>query len=50
MANQPTKGYGKRPMWFWVLVYLIVGGALYLLVYFLFLADTGTPANGGGLY
>jgi hypothetical protein len=33
----PTKGYGKRPLWQWILLYLIVGGLLYGLVYYAFL-------------
>ena len=35
--NQPTKGYGKRPMWQWVLIYVIVGGLVYGLIYLLFM-------------
>jgi hypothetical protein len=42
------KGYGKRPMWQWVVLYLIVGGLLYWLVYALVFADGGE--TGGGLY
>jgi hypothetical protein len=37
--------YGKKPLWFWLLVYAAVGGAAYLLIYFLFLAD----GAGGGV-
>ncbi|HSX41271.1 MAG TPA: hypothetical protein VLF21_01340 [Candidatus Saccharimonadales bacterium] len=38
MAEQtPNKGgYGKRPMWQWVLLYVVVGGVLYYLAYVLF--------------
>lgn len=40
------KGYGKKPMWFWVLLYLVVGGLIYFLVYYFFIADR----SGGSLY
>jgi hypothetical protein len=29
-------GYGKRPLWQWVLIYLIVGGLIYGVVYYFF--------------
>ena len=38
MATGYNKGYGKRPLWQWVLLYLVVGGALYYLAYLLFFA------------
>lgn len=38
-------GYGKRPMWQWVLIYLVVGALVYFLVYFLFFRG-----DSGGLY
>ncbi len=31
------KGYGKRPLWQWILLYVVVGGLLYAAVYYLFL-------------
>lgn len=40
-APQKSGGYGKRPMWQWVLLYLIVGGILYYIAYLLFFAHTG---------
>ncbi len=36
-----TGGYGKRPMWQWILLYVIVAVVLYGLVYFLFLKGDG---------
>lgn len=39
-AEQPPAkskgGYGKRPLWQWILLYLVVGGILYYLIYILF--------------
>lgn len=34
-------GYGKRPLWQWVVIYLIIGIILYGAVYYLFLAKKG---------
>lgn len=31
------KGYGKRPLWQWIVIYLIIGGIVYGVIYFLFL-------------
>lgn len=45
-GTTPSKGYGKRPLWFWVLIYLIVGGLVYWLVYYFWLGDS----SGGSLY
>lgn len=42
-AQPPKKGYGKKPLWFWLLVYLVVGGIIYAIIYFVFLSG-----NGGG--
>jgi hypothetical protein len=42
--NKPSGGYGKRPLWQWLLVYLIVGGAIYFLIYYFFLRDSGTTS------
>lgn len=41
------KGYGKRPMWQWVLIYLIVGGLVYFALYYFVLAkkDGSTPTE-----
>ena len=33
---QAQNGYGKRPVWQYLLLYLIIGGVLYFLVYYLF--------------
>ena len=43
--KQP-KGYGKRPVWQWVVLYLVVAAVVYGLVYYFFFRGTGT----GGTY
>lgn len=37
-TEQKNYGYGKKPLWQWVVIYLVVGGIIYALVYYLFLA------------
>jgi flagellar basal body-associated protein FliL len=45
--EKPSKGYGKRPMWQWVVIYLVVAIVVYGLIYFLFIhKSSGT----GGIY
>lgn len=33
--------YGKRPLWQWIVIYIIVGGAVYALIYYFFFARQG---------
>jgi len=44
--NSP-KGYGKRPVWQWVVIYLIVAIVLYGLAYLIFFHKTGTGTTSG---
>lgn len=39
-----NSGYGKRPLWQWIVIYLIIGGIIYGLIYYFILA------KGGGGY
>lgn len=32
-------GYGKRPLWHWILLYLIVGAVAYYLIYYFFMRN-----------
>jgi hypothetical protein len=34
-------GYGKRPMWQWILIYLVIGGMIYFAVYYFVFANKG---------
>lgn len=43
-----AKGYGKRPVWQWVVIYLVVAVVLYGLVYLLFF-NNGDNSSGGNL-
>lgn len=38
-----AKGYGKRPAWFWILVYIIVGAIIYGIIYLFFFRGGGSP-------
>jgi len=42
MAEEKS-GYGKRPLWQWILMYLIVGGVIYGVIYFI-LAGQGVSS------
>lgn len=47
MDYQTNPGsYGKRPLWQWIVLYVVVGGAIYGVVYYFFFAKNG---NGYGL-
>lgn len=42
-----AESYGRRPMWQWVLIYLLVGGLVYWLIYYFVFAKNGTGYNMG---
>lgn len=44
-----TSGYGKRPLWQWLLLYLVVGIVAYGLVYYFVLAKNSNN-NQAGIY
>lgn len=47
--QKPSKGYGKRPVWQWVLIYVVVAIIVYGLIYLLFIHKSGsTPGTSGG--
>lgn len=45
--QKPSKGYGKRPMWQWVVIYLIVAVIVYGLIYLLFIHKGGSSGGSG---
>ena len=47
-SNKPTKkGYGKRPIWQYIVLYLIVAAVVYFAVYFIFFRHTGVSGSTG---
>ncbi len=45
MADEDPKnsGYGKRPLWQWILIYVVIGGIIYAVIYFV-LAGRGAAS------
>ncbi len=33
-SPQPSSGYGKRPMWQWVVLYVVIAAIVYGLIYY----------------
>lgn len=46
--KQPKKGYGKRPLWQWIALYVIVGAIVYGIIYYLFFMPS--VGSGGSTY
>jgi hypothetical protein len=44
-SEKPGKGYGKRPMWQWVVIYLVVAVVVYGLIYYIFIRN-GSGGSG----
>ena len=44
-AQSPAKGYGKRPAWQWVVIYIVVAIVLYGLAYLIFFHKSGTTGG-----
>ena len=38
-------GYGKRPLWQWVALYVVLGIIVYGLIYWFFFRSTGTTTS-----
>ena len=43
--NSPT-GYSKRPLWQWLVIYLLIGGLVYAAVYYFYLGRKDTNPYG----
>jgi flagellar basal body-associated protein FliL len=39
--QKPAKGYGKRPVWQWIVIYVVIAAVVYGLVYYLFIRHKG---------
>lgn len=34
-------GYGKRPLWQWILIYLVIGAVVYGAIYYFYFSKKG---------
>lgn len=50
-TNQQTTTYGKRALWQWIIIYLIIGGIVYAGIYYFFLSKgNGYNSSSQGVY
>jgi magnesium-transporting ATPase (P-type) len=51
-ASTPAKpaksGYGKRPVWQWVLIYVVLAVIVYGIIYFVWMRKTGPAGTTSG--
>lgn len=47
MIVMNNSSYGKRPLWQWVIIYLIIGGIIYAGIYYFFIAKKGGYNQSG---
>lgn len=47
MAGRSSYGYGKRPLWQWVVIYLVIGAIVYGLLYYFIIAKRSTYSLPG---
>ncbi|MEK7570861.1 MAG: cupredoxin domain-containing protein [Patescibacteria group bacterium] len=48
---QKSNGYSKRPLWQWILLYLVIGAIVYgLIYYFVFAGKDSYDVNQAGQY
>jgi hypothetical protein len=43
--TKPTKGYGKRSVWQWVLIYVVIAVVVYGIIYYLFIHKSGSTSG-----
>lgn len=44
--KKPPRGYGKRPFWQWVLIYIVIAVIVYGLIYLIFFHHGGSGSSG----
>ena len=47
---KPSKGYAKRPLWQWVVIYLVLAVIIYGAIYYFFIRDDSGQDSGGSIY
>jgi|GEM_PF-1113042 len=49
MADEnQSYGYGKRPLWQWIVLYVVIGGVIYAFAYYFFFAGKGGESYSNG--
>ncbi len=46
-GEKKSYGYGKRPLWQWVVIYVVLGLVVYGAIYYFFLAKRGGYTASG---
>lgn len=41
-AKKKKEYYGKRPLWQWILIYVVIGALVYFAIYYFFFSHSGT--------
>ena len=41
-----NNGYGKRPLWQWIVLYVVIGGIVYAGIYYFFFKPSGGYGSG----
>lgn len=49
-TEKKTNGYGTRPLWQWILLYVVIGAVLYGGIYYFFFAQKGGYTSQTGQY
>ena len=49
-SGEYKNSYSKRPLWQWVLIYLVIGGIIYALVYYFVFAKKGVSYTSPAPY
>lgn len=49
-TDKPAKRYGKRPIWQWVVFYVIIAIIVYGLIYLIFIHKSGTTGGTSSGY
>lgn len=48
MTEENSKDYGKRPLWQWVFIYVVIGGLVYGVIYYFWLSKRGYSVSPTG--
>jgi flagellar basal body-associated protein FliL len=48
--HEASKGYGKRPLWQWLIIYLVAAIIVYGVIYFVFIHKGSSGGTGGYSY